>query len=327
MLFGSLSFPARAESFTVIMLPDTQMYSLAYPQVLESQIDWVLRERAARNIRLVLNGGDIVNNNSHPEWQRAHMAYARLADAGIPFVPTTGNHDFGPWGSTADRSTLLNEYFVPRDFRNSSEWETFEPGRAENSWHGIATPWGKFLVVSLEIAPRDEVVAWADKIVAEHPNHRAIMVTHAYLYHDDTRYDWAAKGAAQEGSPSEMGVAKLAPVNDGEQLWEKLVSRHRSFFLTINGHVLGDGTGRLASKGVHGNTVWQLLSNYQTGVEPDRKNGGGGYLRIMEFQDDGMTIRVSTYSPFYDNWLREHDQEFTINTDGRCTAGVPPKPC
>jgi hypothetical protein len=91
--------------------------------------------------------------------------------------------------------------------------------------------------------------------------------------------------------------------------------------------VLGDGTGRLASKGTHGNTIWQLFANYQTGVEPDRKNGGGGYLRIMEFQDDGKTIKVSTYSPFYDNWLREPDQEFTITTEGRCTITATGSPC
>ncbi|MDA0813402.1 MAG: hypothetical protein O3C21_13565 [Verrucomicrobia bacterium] len=31
-------------------------------------------------------------------------------------------------------------------------------------------------------------------------------------------------------------------VNDGEELWRKLVKKH-NFVLTVNGHVLGDGTG------------------------------------------------------------------------------------
>ena len=53
----------------------------------------------------------------------------------------------------------------------------------------------------------------------------AILLTHAYLYSDETRYDWPVRQREQNWNPNGYGVAKLAPVNDGEALWQKLVSR------------------------------------------------------------------------------------------------------
>ena len=39
----------------------------------------------------------------------------------------------------------------------------------------------KFLIVSLECKPRDEVLNWANEVVAKHPEHRVITHTHAYM--------------------------------------------------------------------------------------------------------------------------------------------------
>ena len=39
----------------------------------------------------------------------------------------------------------------------------------------------KFLILTLEFKPRDETLAWANRIVAEHPDYRTIVVTHGYL--------------------------------------------------------------------------------------------------------------------------------------------------
>jgi hypothetical protein len=58
-----------------------------------------------------------------------------------------------------------------------------------------------------------------------------------------------------------------------------------------------------------------MLVNYQCGVRPDRKKGGGGFLRLMEVQADGRSVQVSDYSPYYDQWLTEADRKFTIALD------------
>jgi hypothetical protein len=78
--------------------------------------------------------------------------------------------------------------------------------------------------------------------------------------------------------------------------------------MTINGHVLNDGLGYLVSKGDNGNNVHQMLVNYQM-----LDIGGGAWLRILEFQADGETIEVKDYSPLYEKFNTEPDNQFTIN--------------
>ena len=80
--------------------------------------------------------------------------------------------------------------------------------------------------------------------------------------------------------------------------------------MTLNGHVLGDGLGYLASITDQGNVCHQMLSNYQF-----RQLGGEGYLRLLEFLPDGKTVNVFTYSPLYDTLLDEADQNFTIELE------------
>jgi len=94
-------------------------------------------------------------------------------------------------------------------------------------------------------------------------------------------------------------------VNDGQELWNKLVSRHPNFRMTLNGHVLRDGTARLRSEGANGRTVYQMLANYQM-----RERGGNGYLRLYEFLPDGETVRVKTYSPVLDRYRTNPADQF-----------------
>jgi hypothetical protein len=148
-------------------------------------------------------------------------------------------------------------------------------------------------------------------VVDEHPNRRVILLTHAYMYNDESRYDWQGRGDKQQWNPHAYETAKLpGGVNDGEELWNKLVRGRQGFFLTLNGHVLGDGAGRLVSRGDHGNVVHQLLANYQMNRE-----GGEGYLRLLEFLPDDRTLRVRSYSPALGAFKTAADQQFDLELE------------
>ena len=138
------------------------------------------------------------------------------------------------------------------------------------------------------------MIRWANEIVAQHKDRTAILVTHAYLYFDDTRYDWKRRGAKQQWNPHSYPVARASKddVTDGEELWNELVSKHDNFALTLNGHVLGDGLGRLTSTTRTQRDVHQLLVNFQMLAQ-----GGDGWLRLLEFRPDGSTVQVYDYSP------------------------------
>ena len=49
--------------------------------------------------------------------------------------------------------------------------------------------------------------------------------------------------------------------------------------MTINGHVLGDGLGRMTSQTNGGTDVMQMLVNSQM-----KPSGGDGWLRLLEIQ-------------------------------------------
>src|SRR5204862_8161376 len=113
-----------------------------------------------------------------------------LLDGVVPCVLSTGNHDYQRTRNAISRDTRVNDYFAPAGVA-ADAWfmETFQPGHIEDSASIIDTPGGPWLILSLEFGPRDAVLDWADRTAKRFPSLPAMIVTHAYLYSDDTRYD------------------------------------------------------------------------------------------------------------------------------------------
>ncbi|MBN2022294.1 MAG: metallophosphoesterase, partial [Pirellulales bacterium] len=314
--------PISDGSFTIILLPDTQNYSTSYPEIYNIQTQWIADHKDSHNIQFVLHQGDVTNNNNATEFARARTAMSTLDAAGVPYSMAAGNHDYGPSGNGSTRDSLFNDptYFGPGSPYASQTHigGFFETGKTDNSYSTFTAGGKDWLVFSTEFGPRDEVVAWMNTVAAAHPDHNFILNTHAYIYSDGTRYDWATKGTNQTWNPHNYTLAGLpGGVNDGEELWNKLVKNYENWKFTFNGHVLHDGTGWLASEGTNGNVVHQILANYQM-LTPE---GGNGYLRIMEFLADGDTVKVSSYSPHLGAYLETADQEFTLSM-----TSFPPDP-
>jgi hypothetical protein len=294
-------------SSMLAVLPDTQVYSLRLPGLYNVQTSW-LRNYARRfDVRYAVQLGDITNNNTRQEWERAAAAMSLLGGV-VPLALVPGNHDYGPSGDASTRETHLNEYF---SFESASAMPTFggafEDGKLDNSFHLFSIGGRDFVLLALEWGPRDEVITWANEVMDGFPEREGILATHAYLNHTSLRYDRTDKDNPQRFNPHHYSTP--GGVNDGEELWEKLVRRHR-FAMTLNGHVLGSGIGYLTSVTDRGNVCHQMLSNYQM-----REQGGEGYMRLLEFMPDGVTVNVFTYSPLYDKFLDEEGQNFTITLD------------
>jgi len=316
-------FDAPPGSWTLVLLPDTQYYSQKYPDVSRRQAEWIVANQKAHAIRFVAHEGDLVNNpGDTAQWEHIQKTLHVLRDGGIPFSILPGNHDLGTQkgGDTNGRATLMNTYFNADDYRNSEAKGFFEPGHMENSWHTITAPTGQYLLLALEFGARDEVLAWANDVVTRHAGHQVILVTHAYLYQSSQRDTWTIdEPAGGHSNPKKYPLAKAGNVNDGQDIWDKLVSKHPNFIFTFNGHVTGTGLGYLASKGAGGQAVHQILANYQDNspskagtVHPARGYGGGGFLRLVQFHPDGKTVQIKSYSPWYDEWITEPTQQFAV---------------
>ena len=308
---GDAPKPA-AGSFTVAVLPDTQNYSEKYPDVYLAQTRWIAENRAARNIACVLHLGDITNRNTPEQWENAVKAMDVLDAAKVPYFLCPGNHDYSLGGGCKDRTTRLNDYFPAAKFKARPTFGgTYdkEPDQMENSYHLFSANGRDFLVIALEFGPRADVVRWANEVAAKHAKREAILITHAYMYYDDTRYDWRKYAAKQTWNPHSYAVANSTgdDVADGQELWDRLVSRHENFIMTLNGHVLKDGLGRVTTATPAGRDVPQMLVNFQM-----KPTGGDGWLRLLEFRADGKTVEVSDYSPTRKQRNESAQNRFTL---------------
>ena len=297
--------------FTIAVLPDTQFYCDIRHKLSAKwgngdlrryffeQTEWVRDNQERLNIAFLVHEGDIVQADAPEEWAIARKAMSVL-DGKVPYCMCLGNHDMGyektdknkyGFNIAVNRTTHFNTYF-PRDkFAERAEFGgTFDPDRHDNSWYHFEAAGLKFLILALEYHPRDEVLDWANRIVAEHPDHRAIVVTHSYLKGDKTRT---------------TNKLKLKG-NNGEQMWQKFVSKHENMFMILCGHFSAEAV--LTSAGDHGNQVHQILSDYQ-----GMNNGGESWLRYMVFQPEANKIEIYTYNPALDKFRNGPSSRFDLD--------------
>ena len=305
--------PAPPDAITFVLLPDTQYYAhCRYPH-LRNQGNWIAEQRAQRQILTAITLGDLTDRNTPEEWAFFRDALAPITQ-GFPLLLTTGNHDLGNDGTTDSRESLLSNYFDEKWAQsNGALRAVMTPGHIENAFYSLNAGRYRLGVLMLEWSPRRITVEWENQVLTRFKDHRVIVATHAYTYDDSTRYDRATR-PDQQWSPLDYHTAEGAFAedgnHDGEQLWNDLVRRHPGIFMVVSGHVLGQGTGRLTSRGNAGNAVHQVLVNYQM-----LDQGGLGYLRFFEIHPDGRTVHMKTYSPSLRLYSYAADQDFRLEID------------
>jgi hypothetical protein len=312
-----LTYPGQPEiydgTWSFVILPDTQKYAARYPDIFAAQTDWIIRRVEALDIRFVLHVGDIVDRDLDVQWRVASESLHAL-DGRVPYVLAPGNHDYER--NAKDRNTRFSEFFPPAGLHaGADEAGLFEADRSDNSFRIVDTPTGPWLLIALEFGPRDVVLEWANHILSRYHDLPAAIVTHAYLYADGTRYDWE-RTHRQRASPHSYRVSKQeGGVNDGQEMWDKLVSQHENVVFVFSGHVLGDGVDRLTSRGAMGQVVHQVVANYQM-----KRKGGAGYLRLVQIDPVMKTARISTYSPYLRTTKYDSENEFTLDLRGTMFA-------
>ncbi|MGS2740595.1 metallophosphoesterase [Sinomicrobium sp. M5D2P17] len=310
LIFHMMSCNSESQEVRVILLPDTQTYAEKYPEILRAQLEWVVNN--AGKTDLVIQQGDLTQNNSKEEWETVQQAF-RMLDGKVPYVLAVGNHDMGSApGKFADvrNTTLFNEYFsYSRMSKLPGFGGSFKPDTVDNTWYALQTGKVKWLVLSLEFGPRNKVLEWAGRVIEEHPDHLVIINTHSYMYADNTR-----QGEGDDWRPQAYGVGEDTgedAVNDGEDIWQKLVKRYPNVRFVFSGHVLHAGVGTLVSINDGGYPVYQMLANYQEGVQGSEK-GGSGWLRILDMDLKEGTLDVNTYSPYLDMYKEDPAHHFRI---------------
>ncbi|MBL9162048.1 MAG: metallophosphoesterase [Planctomycetaceae bacterium] len=314
--------PLTPGAFTVAFVGDTQNYSSDYPAIFNQVTQWLVDNKAARNIQFVVQDGDIVNGDATNQWNNARAALSKL-DGVIPYATVRGNHDigsqfdfvsrFGPGSPYSQQPTLVDHFEVP----GQPTWDM------RNTAHKFEANGQKFLIVTIDISAGNNVVAWANDVIAANPDRRVILDTHAYMYDGGERFNNAADpenpGHTHDQSRDELlrtGTQIDSIYNgaayggqDAESLWNALVKNHANVSLFLSGHQFEDFDQFKyhLDTGVNGNRVHELL------VDPQNMaNGGNGWIRLLEFDPDGMTVHVKTYSPFLNQWDTSPDNFYDI---------------
>ena len=149
--------------------------------------------------------------------------------------------------------------------------------------------------------PRDEVLEWANGVVAAHPDHKVIVVTHTYT---------SVSGSQRSvyGERYAIVDSRETTVNTGVDVWNKLIRRHPNIFMVLSGHVTPDGTvPRQVKVGDHGTRVYEMLFNFQ-----HRPRGGDGWLALLRFTPGSQLVAVELFSPYLDAYRQDLGGAFGV---------------
>jgi len=268
------------ESFSIIVLPDTQHYSQYYPEIFINQTQWIVDKKSDLNVAFVSSMGDIVQNgDSISEWENSAGSMKILDEGGVSWEVLPGNHDFESAGSLIN----YNIYFGIGNF-SGKRWfgGSYPNGTNNNNFALFSSGSYDYLFFSFQYHPSDLVLVWANETIAQHPNRRVIVATHDYLDLNGKRR------------------------HEGDHIWNSFVAAHaEQVFLVLCGHMHGEA---LRTDYVNGYKVHQLVADYQ-----DRPNGGNGWLRILEFHPAEDKILVKTFSPYLRSYESDADSQFWLD--------------
>lgn len=300
----------HTDAWTLVFIPDTQSYMKfkRNQPILDLMINWVDEHIDPLNIKLVIQVGDLVEQNGlvNPDgisanqsgvqqWEAVAGSFSTL-DKKVPVIPTTGNHDFGIV-NVENRQTSYNDYFpIGKNHHNQQMIrdvaldEIGMPTLINATYEFISPEGRKFLVMVLEFAPRDASLQWAIETVNKeaYQEHTVILLAHSYLNRNSEHIE-------TEGYP-------ITDRNYGKAIWEKLVKPSKNIQLVFSGHIGApdDKSGHVGFRtdtNAGGKKVHQMTFNAQALGGGWYGNGGDGWLRWLEFQ--GNKVLVKTFSPFF----------------------------
>ncbi len=284
--------PVEDYAFSFAVVGDPQYLTQRNPEKLMSMYMWIAENTEEKKIQRVFTLGDLTHKNSSGEWMMFEGALEELNDV-VPYSLIRGNHDskkqftknisLEEYGSTVDGTfddTMLNTY------------KCFDVGDVP------------FLILALDYMPSDEVLEWANGVVAEHSDRNVIVMTHSYMNNLGNRTSSTATSNLDEDE--EEAVDTSSSGNYGADMWDKLICKHQNITLVLCGHIYTtDLIKTVQEKGVHGNTVTQMIINPQ---RIDRELDGVGIVTMLYFSEDGSKVQVEHYSTVEEAYFLEENQ-------------------
>ena len=242
--------------------------------------DWIIANKDEKNIQHVFGLGDITDNNSDAEWEYAVTLHNKLGAAGVNYSVIPGNHD-----DYTTPAAKYNKYFGQVSSFVDSIDGYYQEGKLENFYTKFDVGEHKYMVIGLLYGAKDDVLEWANDVVAANFDREVIVITHSLF---DAEGNWALRDTRYQTTTSRKDL------NNGSEIWDKFISQHENITMAVAGHITGDIIKAGKSVGVNGNVVNTFLINPQgfdmaTGYDT-------GMVAMFYFSEDGSEVRVENVS-------------------------------
>ena len=257
--------PVKDGKFSIAVYPDTQQEVFQWSgNQFAARTNWTVKNKEKYDIRFLAHTGDMVTSGGHEgidkpdQYIVASNAFKTIDQANIPYLTTIGNHDTKAvcggggacdWRHTnewARDTTVFNRYFSATRQKLSAN-QMFENGKVDNAYKTFTAEGKQWLVLTLELWPRAEAVNWAKNVVASHPKHNVIVLSHSLLNADGSI-----------GTGAGYGTGKQTP----RYVYDNLILAYPNIRMAFSGHV-GQAASRIDT-GKHGNKVASFLGAFHS---------------------------------------------------------------
>ncbi len=282
--------------FSFAAMPDTQQEVLSTKDTrFANRTNWLVQQRTALDLRWVAHSGDVHNwdTPAHDQYEVSSKAMKVLEDANIPYTLTIGNHDTMATGTGGGARDATKTRILQRDtttfntYYNASRYGVvsgaFEANKVDNIYATYNAGGLKWMVLVLELWPRQTVVDWAKTVVASHPDHNVIVATH----------DFISEGGIEQGA----GYGELTP----QQVFDQMVSVYPNVKMTISGHT-GYASNRVLT-GKNGNKIYSFLQTFHSNTTNP--------VRLFTIDTQADTIKTWIYAPYTDTTYGAYSQTIT----------------
>ena len=286
---------ANNYAYSFAIVGDTQTVNDQNPEYLKTIYQWILDNKDSKNIQYVIGLGDITEigvdvghknydaTGSHKQWADAKEAITMM-DGIIPYSLIRGDGH--------DGIELFNQYFGSHAGYTNNISGYFEEGRIDNVYHTFKIGEVDYMLLCLDHGTKDDVLVWANEVVAAHPNHRVIVTTHQYMNSDGTLSERNETGNATAYDPTN---------NAADDLWNEFLSKHPNICMVMCGHAESDDVVVTKQIGDHGNEVTQILIDPQV-MDAEYYQGSKGMVAMLYFSEDGKDVQVQYYSTVKDTY-------------------------
>ena len=176
--------------------------------------------------------------------------------------------------------------------------------KARNTVHEFSSATRDYLVVALDYGADDNILAWANEVVENHPNHNVIVTTHAYLTANG-KFVTQVNGGAYP-------TRDYPGANDADNMWEEFISKHENIVMVLCGHSPTGDVLLRKSTGEKGNEIAEILVDPQ-GI--DETMNAMGMVATFYVSEDGKTITVDYYSTTNKKYYKQNNQyTFQVET-------------